>query len=125
MDHLDGDRQRLSNPFTGKVASRDMVQFVPFREFSGYGSAAQHALARHVLAEIPGQFISYMETNGIAPNNKRIPGASLPSATGAQNVPGGRVSPAHAASPLPNAPGFPSMSPQSGYPSTVPMGYSK
>lgn len=125
MDHLDGDRQRLSNPFTGKVASRDMVQFVPFREFSGYGSAAQHALARHVLAEIPGQFISYMESNGIAPNNKRVPGASLPSAPGAHDVPAGRVSPAQAASPLPNAPPLPSMPPQTGYPGDVPMGYAK
>lgn len=74
MEHLDGDRVRLSDPFTGKVASRDMVQFVPFREFSGFGSAAQHALAKHVLAEIPGQFISYMQSNGIAPANQRPPG---------------------------------------------------
>lgn len=123
MDHLDGDRQRLSNPFTGKVASRDMVQFVPFREFSGYGSAAQHALARHVLAEIPGQFISYMETNGIPPNNKRSPGASLPSAPCAQDVPGGRVSPAQGVSPLPNAPPLSSMSPQTGYPGDAPLSY--
>lgn len=78
MEQLDGDRQRLTSPFTGKVASRDMVQFVPFRDFSGFGSAAQHALAKHVLAEIPGQFIQYMETNKIAPANRRPPGAVLP-----------------------------------------------
>lgn len=71
MERLDGDRQRLASPFTGKVASRDMVQFVPFCDFDGFGSAAQHALAKHVLAEIPGQFISYMETNGIPPATKR------------------------------------------------------
>ena len=82
MEQLDGDRQRLQHPFTGKVASRDMVQFVPFREFSGYGYAAQHALARHVLAEIPGQFISYMETNGIAPNKRGARGPAFPSQPG-------------------------------------------
>ncbi|CAM9714165.1 unnamed protein product [Ectocarpus sp. 12 AP-2014] len=86
MEHLDGDRQRLTSPFTGKVASRDMVQFVPFRDFNGFGSAAQHALAKHVLAEIPGQFISYMQSNGIDPANKRPPGSII---TG-----GGGVSPA-------------------------------
>ena len=78
MEQLDGDRQRLTSPFTGKEASRDMVQFVPFRDFNGFGSAAQHALAKHVLAEIPGQFIQYMETNNIAPANRRPPGAVLP-----------------------------------------------
>lgn len=90
MERLDGDRQRLTSPFTGKVASRDMVQFVPFREFSGFGSASQHALAKHVLAEIPGQFISYMESNGIAPAG-RGPPASSPAAggaAGASGVPG-------------------------------------
>lgn len=92
MEHLDGDRQRLASPFTGKVASRDMVQFVPFREFSGFGAASQHALAKHVLAEIPGQFISYMDTNGIAPANKRPPGSLV---TGAQEVP-----------PMPQAAGY-------------------
>lgn len=84
MEQLDGDRQRLTSPFTGKVASRDMVQFVPFRDFSGFGSAAQHALAKHVLAEIPGQFIQYMETNKIAPANRRPPGAVLPVTTAQQ-----------------------------------------
>lgn len=92
MEHLDGDRQRLSSPFTGKVASRDMVQFVPFRDFSGFGAASQHALAKHVLAEIPGQFISYMQTNGIAPANKRPPGSLV---TGAQQAP-----------PMPEAAGY-------------------
>lgn len=86
MEHLDGDRQRLSSPFTGKVASRDMVQFVPFRDFSGFGSAAQHALAKHVLAEIPGQFISYMQSNGIAPASQRPPGGPVAGAP-AQEAP--------------------------------------
>lgn len=78
MERLDGDRQRLASPFTGKVASRDMVQFVPFREFTDFGAAAQHALAKHVLAEIPGQFISYMESNGIPPAQRRPAGSVLP-----------------------------------------------
>lgn len=90
MEKLDGDRQRLEDPFTGQVASRDMVQFVPFREFNGYGFSAQHALARHVLAEIPGQFIEYMEANGIAPNKKRAPGGGPSSAALLQGAPAAR-----------------------------------
>lgn len=55
-----------------------MVQFVPFREFNDFGAAAQHALAKHVLAEIPGQFIAYMEANGIPPLRRRPAGSVLP-----------------------------------------------
>lgn len=81
MERLDGDRQRLADPFTGREAARDMVQFVPFREFNGFGAAAQHALAKHVLAEIPGQFIAYMETNGIPPAARRPGVGAMPVAS--------------------------------------------
>ncbi|ESN89865.1 hypothetical protein HELRODRAFT_91316 [Helobdella robusta] len=66
MNILDGDEVRLS--YNGKMADRDIVQFVPFREFIGgcYGDdlgRSQAMLAKEVLAEIPDQFLSYMKRN--------------------------------------------------------------
>ncbi|XP_065064940.1 copine-3-like [Rhopilema esculentum] len=63
MEYLDADKQRLS--FGGKTAARDIVQFVPFREFKG---APPHSLAKCVLAEVPAQVTSYFKMKGIAPN---------------------------------------------------------
>ncbi|CAN0324395.1 unnamed protein product, partial [Discosporangium mesarthrocarpum] len=67
MERLDGDRNPLVSPTTGLGAMRDMVQFVPFREFDGIGVGAQYMLAKHVLAEVPGQFLAYMNANNIPP----------------------------------------------------------
>ncbi|XP_052780643.1 copine-8-like isoform X1 [Mya arenaria] len=80
MNVLDGDDVRLA--YQGRVAQRDIVQFVPFREFSQrYGNSsvavAQAALAREVLAEIPEQVTSYMKMNGFLP---RQPSSHAPSA---------------------------------------------
>lgn len=66
MHVLDGDEVRLTS--NGRVAERDIVQFVPFREFIGgvYGddlARSQAMLAKEVLAEIPDQFLSYMKRN--------------------------------------------------------------
>jgi copine 5/8/9 len=71
MNTLDGDDVRLSS--RGRYAERDIVQFVPFREFIGgrYGNdltRSQAMLAKEVLAEIPDQFLSFMRKNGIRPN---------------------------------------------------------
>lgn len=69
MEELDGDTVRLTSP-TGKVASRDIVQFVPFRNFMRPGTNPQTSriyLAKEVLAEIPEQFLSYMKINKIGP----------------------------------------------------------
>lgn len=70
MNILDGDDVRLSA--RGRYAERDIVQFVPFREFIGglYGNdltRSQAMLAKEVLAEIPDQFLSYMRKNGVRP----------------------------------------------------------
>ncbi|CAM9610675.1 unnamed protein product, partial [Sphacelaria rigidula] len=65
MEALDGDDVRLVNR-AGKPASRDIVQFVPMRDFSG---KSPHALAKEVLAEIPGQVIDYMKANNIPPGD--------------------------------------------------------
>lgn len=70
MDTLDGDEVRLS--YNGRHAVRDIVQFVPFRDFlrGANGSnmqMCQAALAKEVLAEIPEQFLSYMKAHNFKP----------------------------------------------------------
>ncbi|KAJ8041877.1 Copine-8 [Holothuria leucospilota] len=71
MEELDGDEVRLS--FQGEEAERDIVQFVPFREFENNSNIiiSQAQLAKEVLSEIPDQFLSYMRKNGINPKPKR------------------------------------------------------
>ncbi|XP_062921565.1 copine-5-like isoform X3 [Mobula hypostoma] len=69
MVELDGDDIRISS--RGKLAERDIVQFVPFRDYidrTGNHVLSMARLAKDVLAEIPDQFISYMKTRGIKPN---------------------------------------------------------
>ncbi|XP_060598331.1 copine-8-like isoform X1 [Ruditapes philippinarum] len=69
MEVLDGDDVRLSS--RGKYAERDIVQFVPFKEFQGRQgenpASVQARLAKEVLEEIPDQFLSYMKSRGIKP----------------------------------------------------------
>lgn len=84
MEELDGDRVRLS--YGGQEAARDIVQFVPFRDFlkgmEGKGEAsraggpsrvnpntARIRLAREVLAEVPDQFLSFMKENCVKPGS--------------------------------------------------------
>ena len=69
MEELDGDEVRVC--YRGQKALRDIVQFVPFRDFqkklmSG-GQSVKLQLAREVLAEIPDQFLSYMSANNVVP----------------------------------------------------------
>ncbi|XP_039566849.1 copine-5-like isoform X8 [Passer montanus] len=69
MVELDGDDIRISS--RGKVAERDIVQFVPFRDYMTGGPGAglsMAGLAREVLAEIPDQLLSYMKARGIKPS---------------------------------------------------------
>uniref|UniRef100_A0A8C5FUA5 Copine Vb n=1 Tax=Gadus morhua TaxID=8049 RepID=A0A8C5FUA5_GADMO len=69
MVELDGDDIRISS--RGKPAERDIVQFVPFRDYmdrTGNHVLSMARLAKDVLAEIPDQFISYMKSRGIKPN---------------------------------------------------------
>ena len=62
---------RLTAP-DGREAVRDIVQFVPFRNFVQQGVNSPHArlhLAREVLAEIPDQFLGFMKANRLIPRN--------------------------------------------------------
>lgn len=62
MNELDSDDKKLS---VGRsVAARDIVQFVPFRDFK---HSPPHALAAAVLAEVPNQLVEYMTTHRITP----------------------------------------------------------
>jgi len=62
MKILDGDDGSLSSK--DKTATRDLVQFVPFREFQ----ENPEFLAQHVLAEVPKQLIEYMDIIGKIPS---------------------------------------------------------
>ncbi|XP_033644541.1 copine-8-like [Asterias rubens] len=70
MEELDADKKALT--YRGKVAERDIVQFVPFRDYvGGVGSSnqqlSQARLAKDVLAEVPEQIIAFMKKHGISP----------------------------------------------------------
>mmetsp|Transcript_35019 Transcript_35019/g.31556 ORF Transcript_35019/g.31556 Transcript_35019/m.31556 type:complete len:116 (+) Transcript_35019:778-1125(+) len=59
---LDGD-DGLWNA-DGVKAERDLVQFVPFRDFND----SPEMLAKNVLEEIPDQLVEYMTSVGVKPN---------------------------------------------------------
>uniref|UniRef100_A0A3B1KK76 Copine-3 n=1 Tax=Astyanax mexicanus TaxID=7994 RepID=A0A3B1KK76_ASTMX len=69
MEVLDGDNGVLKAP-SGEPVSRDIVQFVPFKSFA---SAPREALAQTVLAEVPGQLVSYFKMRNIIPVNPPAP----------------------------------------------------
>uniref|UniRef100_H3BW79 Copine-3 n=2 Tax=Tetraodon nigroviridis TaxID=99883 RepID=H3BW79_TETNG len=62
MEFLDSDDRLLTSP-RGDVASRDIVQFVPFRDFQGNSVA----LAQSVLAELPDQVTSFFNSYKLKP----------------------------------------------------------
>ncbi|XP_044032877.1 copine-3-like [Siniperca chuatsi] len=64
MEFLDSDDKLLYSP-SGDVASRDIVQFVPFRNFQGNSVA----LAQSVLAELPDQVASFFNSYKLKPPN--------------------------------------------------------
>ncbi|XP_028229508.1 protein BONZAI 1-like isoform X4 [Glycine soja] len=63
MEVLDADKgERLESSY-GRVASRDIVQFIPFREVQSGLSVVQA-----FLAELPAQFLTYVRSRNIQPN---------------------------------------------------------
>ncbi|MBN3321041.1 NLRC5 protein, partial [Atractosteus spatula] len=63
MEFLDGDN-RILRSYTGEEAARDIVQFVPFRDFR---NAPKETLAKSVLAELPQQVAQYFKQRNLAP----------------------------------------------------------
>ncbi|KAM6453094.1 copine-6 isoform 1-T2 [Liasis olivaceus] len=72
MRELNGDRGMLETE-EGR-AVRDIVQFVPVREFK---KAPPNALAKTVLAEVPKQVVEYYGSKGISPGTQK-PSSPLP-----------------------------------------------
>uniref|UniRef100_A0A3Q3MLK0 Copine 3 n=1 Tax=Mastacembelus armatus TaxID=205130 RepID=A0A3Q3MLK0_9TELE len=69
MEFLDGDDGLLRSA-TGEAAMRDIVQFVPFRQFQNEGTAS---LAQSVLAELPDQVASFFSLFGLKPPSEPSP----------------------------------------------------
>jgi hypothetical protein len=67
MDRLDGDQGLFGQ--NGRKASRDIVQFVPFRSLQMNGDL----LAKELLAELPSQVVQYMMQLGKAPEKPIAP----------------------------------------------------
>ncbi|XP_034061514.1 copine-1 [Gymnodraco acuticeps] len=63
MELLDGDDGVLRST-VGEAVARDIVQFVPFRNFK---DAPPASLAQSVLAEVPNQLVSYFKMRGFDP----------------------------------------------------------
>ncbi|XP_056105215.1 copine-3 isoform X1 [Rhinichthys klamathensis goyatoka] len=69
MEILDADDGRLKS-ITGEAAVRDIVQFVPFRNFQ---NSPKEELAKCVLAEVPGQVVTFFNMMKILPPNSNTP----------------------------------------------------
>ncbi|XP_068604066.1 copine-3-like isoform X2 [Brachionichthys hirsutus] len=69
MELLDGDDGCLRS-LAGDAAMRDIVQFVPFRQFK---NAPREALAKSVLAEVPAQLVGFFNTMKLMPPNANTP----------------------------------------------------
>jgi hypothetical protein len=79
MNELDADSVPLV--FNGIQAQRDIVQFVPFKNFQCLKnvSIAKAYLAKEVLAEVPEQVTGYMKSRNMKP---RQPQTQLSANTG-------------------------------------------
>lgn len=69
MEELDGDVVPGNQKVTAAIGIRDIVQFVPMRNFlrNSDWHMNQAGLAKEVLAEIPGQVSAFMKMKNIAP----------------------------------------------------------
>ncbi|CAJ0587747.1 unnamed protein product, partial [Mesorhabditis spiculigera] len=103
MDELDSDNVMLSH--AGRFAARDIVQFVPIRNFLSphagqnplEADRAMGLLAKEVLAEVPGQVTGYMKMHKIQPRPTDNP---FP-----RDAPAEELAPAYPAMPNAAAPG--------------------
>ncbi|XP_022743809.1 uncharacterized protein LOC111294662 [Durio zibethinus] len=63
MEILDADDGHQLESSTGRLATRDIVQFVPMREVH----SGQISVVQALLEELPGQFLTYMRSRNIKP----------------------------------------------------------
>ncbi|KAG7968658.1 hypothetical protein I3843_08G165700 [Carya illinoinensis] len=64
MEVLDADKGQRLESSTDRVATRDIVQFVPMRDVHG----GQISVVQALLEELPGQFLMYMRCRDIRPH---------------------------------------------------------
>ncbi|XP_012471055.1 protein BONZAI 1 isoform X2 [Gossypium raimondii] len=64
MEILDADKGERLESTTGCIASRDIVQFVPFRDLQ----SGEISMVGALLAELPTQFLTYMRRRDIKPS---------------------------------------------------------
>ena len=83
MEELDGDDTVLRDS-RGRVAKRDIVQFVAFRDFA---HKSPQTFSSELLAEIPAQLIGFMKSRGIQPMALPPPISPAASSYGASTVP--------------------------------------
>ncbi|KAG5549329.1 hypothetical protein RHGRI_014621 [Rhododendron griersonianum] len=74
MEILDADNGQRLESSTGRIATRDIVQFVPMREVHG----GQISIVQALLEELPGQFLTYMRTREIIPQPITVPATAPP-----------------------------------------------
>ncbi|RDY04527.1 Protein BONZAI 3, partial [Mucuna pruriens] len=72
MEVLDADNGCRLESSTGRVATRDIVQFVPMREVQ----SGQISVVQALLEELPEQFLSFMRSRDIKPLPSHFPQAS-------------------------------------------------
>ena len=68
METLDADDAPLYSQALRTYQTRDIVQFVPFSQYSHDAAT----LAREVLREIPGQVVQFFQTLRISPNQRNM-----------------------------------------------------
>ncbi|KAK2640688.1 hypothetical protein Ddye_028483 [Dipteronia dyeriana] len=68
MEILDADNGRRLESSTGRIATRDVVQFVPMLEVHSGRISAVQAL----LEELPSQFLTYVRPRDIKPSNLQV-----------------------------------------------------
>ncbi|ERN16849.1 hypothetical protein AMTR_s00057p00131460 [Amborella trichopoda] len=74
MEILDADKGELLQSTTGRIATRDIVQFVPFREVHGQ----QISVVQSLLEELPAQFVNFMRSRNILPHPPGAQGGAPP-----------------------------------------------
>ncbi|XP_058740581.1 protein BONZAI 3-like [Vicia villosa] len=69
MEILDADNGRRLESSTGRVATRDLVQFVPMREVH----SGQISVVQALLEELPNQFLTLMRSRDVKPLTSYFP----------------------------------------------------
>lgn len=70
---LDQDEVKLKGNKSGKESKRDMIDFIDFKDYlcEKRTPLTEINLARKTFAEIPSQFVKYMQDKSIRPNKEK------------------------------------------------------